>query len=100
MPGTPLQLPERERIGYNVEYHRATRVGKPIEITPLWRRIKTEERLGSLAFWGAVCWAVQIATKDLANWFRLILTPGPLELAGIGLLVWLHAKWRRSVRVV
>jgi hypothetical protein len=25
------------------------------------------------------------------------LTPGPLGLAAIGILIWLHAKWRRSV---
>lgn len=98
MVGQDLQLPERERLGYNVNYA-APRAAKSIEVTPLWRRIRTEERIGSLTFWGGVAWAVQIATKDIANFMRLLLTPGPLEVCGIGLLVWLHAKWRRSVRI-
>jgi len=99
MRGTQLQLPERERVGYEVNYAQPRSV-RSIDYTPLWRRIRTEERIGVLTFWGSVAWAVQIATKDIANFMRLLLTPGPLELAGVGLLIWLHAKWRRSVRVV
>ncbi len=97
----PVQLrnePYRERVGYEVNYA-TPRAAKSIEKTPFWKKISTEERLGSLMFWGGVCWAVQIATKDIANVFRLLLTPGPLEVCAGGLLVWLHAKWRRSVKI-
>ena len=94
-----LQLPARERLGYEVNYA-VQRSAKSVDRAPMWRRIRIEERIGSLTFWGAVAWAVQIATKDIANFMRLLLTPGPLELGAVGLLIWLHAKWRRSVRVV
>jgi len=88
----------RERVGYEVRYE-TPRAVKSIERIPFWKLIKTEERIGSLTFWGGVCWGVQVATKDIANWFRLLLTPGPLEVCGVGLLILLHAKWRRSVKI-
>ena len=90
--------PYRERLGYEVRYATPIAV-KSIERISFWRRISTEERFGSLTFWGGVCWAVQIVTKDIANVYRLLLTPGPLEVCAGGLLVWLHAKWRRSVSI-
>ena len=98
MPVRPIPLPDREKVGYNVNYV-APRAVKSVERISFWGRIRTEERIGSLTFWGGVCWAVQIATKDIATLFRLLLAPGPLEVCAIGLLIWLHAKWRRSVRV-
>jgi hypothetical protein len=63
-------------------------------------RIRTEERLGSLISAGGVIWGVQEGTKGLADlWKFSILPPGPLEVCAIGILIWLHAKWRRSLRV-
>ena len=98
----PIPIPDRERVGYNVNYA-APRSTKTIEQIPFWRRIRTEERLGSLTFWGGVIWAVQIGTKNFSNLvndlFRLALSLGPKEVCAAGLLIWLHAKWRRSVRV-
>jgi len=99
MPIQTEWLPDRERVGYEVTYTKP-RAARSIERIGFWQRIKTEERIGSLVFWGGVCWAVQIVTKDIANLYRLLLTPGPLEVSAIGVLIWLHAKWRRSVRVV
>jgi cytosine/uracil/thiamine/allantoin permease len=98
MPVRQVSLPERERVGYEVSYV-VPRAAKAIDTLPLWRRIRTEERIGSLTFWGGSAWAVQIATKDISNLFRLLLTSGPLEVCAVGLLIWLHAKWRRSVRI-
>ena len=99
MRETDLQLPERERVGYNVNYAQPRSI-RSIDHTPTWRRIRTEEHIGALTFWGGAIWAVEIATKDISNFMRLLLTPGPLEVGAVGLLIWLHAKWRRSVRVV
>ena len=103
MPVRPIPIPERERVGYNVNYA-APRSAKQIDQIPFWRRIRTEQRIGSLTFWGGVIWAVQIGTKDfsslVSNLFRLALTLGPKEVCALGLLIWLHAKWRRSVRIV
>ncbi len=92
-------LPRREKLGYNVNYS-APRSVKAIETVPFWRRIRTEERLGALTFWGGVIWAVQIGTRDISNLFHLVLARGPKEVCAIGVLIWLHAKWRRSVRIV
>jgi len=64
-------------------------------------RIQTEERLGSLIAAGGLIWAVRVATQDLASiWQLTVAPPGPLEICGVGVLVWLHAKWRRSINLV
>jgi hypothetical protein len=62
-------------------------------------RIQTEERLGSLISAGGVIWAVSAVTKDLSSIWRFsILPPGPMEVCAIGILIWLHAKYRRSLK--
>ena len=64
-------------------------------------RIQTEERLGSLIAAGGLIWAVRQGTQDLATiWKLTVAPPGPLEICAIGILVWLHAKWRRSITLV
>jgi hypothetical protein len=30
------------------------------------------------------------------DWNMQSLVPGPLPVCGIGILIWLHAKWRRA----
>ena len=58
-----------------------------------------EARLGSIVAAGGVIWTAQVATDhftSLANLFPL--PPGPMEVCAIGVLVWLHAKWRVSVQ--
>lgn len=63
-------------------------------------RIRTEERLGSLISAVGVIWAVHEVSKAFAGlWKFSILPPGPLEVCAIGILIWLHAKWRRSVKI-
>ena len=63
-------------------------------------RIQTEERLGSLISAAGTIWGVWEATQDLAHLWRFtVLPPGPLEVCALGVLIWLHAKWRRSVKV-
>jgi hypothetical protein len=98
MPVRQANLPQRHRVGYEVSYV-APRAVKSVEQNSFWRRTRAEARVGSLTFWGGIAWAVQIATKNGANPFRVLLTPGPLEVCAVGLLIWLHSKWRRSVRV-
>jgi len=64
-------------------------------------RIQTEERLGSLISAGGLIWTVRVGTQDLASlWQLTVLPPGPLGICAIGILVWLHAKWRRSINLV
>lgn len=62
--------------------------------------IRTEERFGSLVAAGGVIWMVYVATNDLDSlWHMRIMPPGPLEVCALGVLAWLHAKWRRSIKL-
>src|SRR5437870_12122021 len=65
-----------------------------------WLGSRAEGRLGSLIAAAGAIWAVHEAAKGLANLFQLkILNPGALEVCAIGILIWLHAKWRRATKV-
>ena len=62
--------------------------------------IPAEERIGSLIAAGGTIWATYAATVDFAGLWRMqIMPPGPVEVCVLGILMWLHAKWRRSLRV-
>lgn len=58
-----------------------------------------EARLGSLISAGGIVWTANLATKNFTSFDNLLLPAGPLELCAIGVLIWLHAKWRGSVSV-
>jgi hypothetical protein len=61
--------------------------------------IRREERLGSLIAAAGVIWGVYVATHDYASlWIFDISRPGPLEVCALGILAWLHAKWRSSLK--
>jgi hypothetical protein len=62
--------------------------------------IRAEEHLGSLVAAAGTIWAVYVATVDYDNLWRMqIMPPGPVEVCALGILAWLHAKWRRSTKV-
>jgi len=62
--------------------------------------IRVEERLGCLIAAGGTVWAVYVATVDYANLWRMqIMPPGPVEVCALGILAWIHAKWRRSMKI-
>ena len=64
------------------------------------RWLRLEERFGSLMAGGGIIWTSQAVTNHFAGLTQInLLPPGPLETCAIGVLVWLHAKWRRSLRV-
>ncbi|HEY5164099.1 MAG TPA: hypothetical protein VII81_13915 [Terriglobales bacterium] len=47
-------------------------------------------------------WAAKIVTDNFTgiDAFSFARLPrGPLELCAIGILIWLHAQWRKSVRL-
>ena len=58
-----------------------------------------EARLGSLVAAGGIIWTANLATQKFTTFDHILLPTGPLELCAIGILVWLHAKWRASVSV-
>jgi len=62
--------------------------------------IPAEERFGSLIAAGGIVWGAYVATIDYAGLWRMqIMPPGPLEICILGVLAWLHAKWRRSTKI-
>jgi len=87
----------QERVGYTDVRHGeyaptpTTRRNQPLTL------VRVEEILSSLIAAAGVIWGVRIATTNPSNLDALCQTPGPLEVCAIGILVWLHAKWRRSV---
>jgi len=38
-----------------------------------------------------------IATNGPESLRMLMITNGPIELVGLGAILWLHARWRRSL---
>ena len=59
-----------------------------------------EVRIGSLIAASGIIWAAKIATANFTgvDAFSFARLPrGPLEVCAVGILIWLHAIWRRSV---
>jgi hypothetical protein len=62
--------------------------------------IAAEERFGSLIAAAGTIWAAYVATVDYAGLWRMqIMPPGPVEVCILGVLAWLHAKARRSMKI-
>ena len=62
--------------------------------------MRAEERLGSVLAAAGTAWLVYVATTDFNHmWQMRIMPPGPVEVCAVGILMWLHAKWRRSTKV-
>ncbi|HEV2487127.1 MAG TPA: hypothetical protein VGT08_16480 [Terracidiphilus sp.] len=79
----------------------AAKSAATIEAEKTLASIRLEERLGSLVAAAGTIWIVYVATHDYTNLWRLQFSPpGPLETAALGILIWLHAKWRRSMKRV
>jgi hypothetical protein len=73
---------------------------KPVRSRRNLLSIRAEERLGSLIAAAGTIWAVYVATHDYDSlWQMQIMPPGPVEVCAVGILAWLHAKWRRSTKV-
>ena len=72
---------------------------KPKDREPLLA-IATEERLGSLIAAGGMIWGAYAATVHFAGVLSVdLVPPAPIEVCALGILIWLHAKWRRSTKV-
>jgi hypothetical protein len=62
-------------------------------------RIHSQETIASVVAAGGIVWAVKIASGSLGQMAVVSLPVGPLELCSAGVAMWLHAKWRRSIRL-
>ena len=71
---------------------------QPTVLPKSWDWLRFEEWLSSLGAAVALGWSVYVLTKNYPRLDVLWETSGPLEFCAITALVWLHAKWRRSVR--
>jgi hypothetical protein len=57
-----------------------------------------QARLGSVIAAAGLIWTAQAATRNFSTLNALFPLPvGPLEICGIGIVIWLHAKWRSSI---
>ena len=58
--------------------------------------IRRAEQLGSVIAGGGIVWTAYDIAHHSAEIVRFaIFPPGPLEVLGAGVLIWLVAKWRR-----
>ncbi|HEV2021099.1 MAG TPA: hypothetical protein VGQ94_01075 [Terriglobales bacterium] len=60
---------------------------------------RLQAQLGSVIAAGGVVWTIAIASQQLGV-AGIVLPSGPLEVCAVGILIWLHGKWRGSVRRV
>jgi len=60
--------------------------------------IRRAEQIGSLVAGGGIIWTTYDVVHHSAEIIRFALfPPGPIEVLGVGVLVWLVAKWCRAV---
>jgi hypothetical protein len=77
----------------------------PVKATP-WPKqrrrlaIDTQERLSMLIVVAGMIAAAHAAISNFSgNWDWHLFPPGALGICAIGALIWLHAKWRRLVKL-
>ncbi|MFB3813398.1 MAG: hypothetical protein ACE14L_04740 [Terriglobales bacterium] len=62
--------------------------------------IRLQEQIGCIVAAAGVVWTVWVMTTNFSSTRLLSFPPlGPLELCGVGVIIWLTAKWRRSVKI-
>ncbi|MBZ5647562.1 MAG: hypothetical protein LAN37_10095 [Acidobacteriia bacterium] len=88
-----------EREGYTDKRRVAYAPVESVSAPSATSGLRFEEQLGLLCASGGIMWGVQVFTSHLPNLNALWETRGPLEVCAIGALIWVHAKWRRSVRL-
>lgn len=57
--------------------------------------IHKEEQIASLIAAAGVIWAVRAAANSAIPAYAVQITIGPMETCALGILIWLHAKYRR-----
>lgn len=61
--------------------------------------IHWEERIASLIAAGGLLWCVQMSTRNFTALDKLTLPMNAVYVTAMGVVIWLHAKWRRSVDI-
>jgi hypothetical protein len=60
-------------------------------------QIRWQERIASLIAAGGLVWGVHTATRHFRSLDHLELNRDAVYVAAFGVVLWLHAKWRRSI---
>lgn len=101
MATLPKSHPEywpQERVGYEDRRTIAYAPGDTTRLQVFKNWTAWEARLGNMVATVGVIWAASIYfTSATAGLNVLWQTTGPRATAALGLLLWLHAKWQRSV---
>ena len=88
-----------ERQGYD---QRTPIAYAPVHNTEIEREgtwVRRAEHLGSLIAGAGIIWMAYTFTHHTAEILRFdLLPPGPLEVLGFGVIIWLVAKWCRAVK--
>jgi hypothetical protein len=61
--------------------------------------IHRQEQLGSILTGLGLIYGVHLGTLNFSALQQGALPVVPLEICGMGALVWLHAKWRRTTSI-
>lgn len=61
--------------------------------------IQRQEQLGSIIAGCGIVYAVDVATQGLTSFSNLVLPLIPVEICAAGIVIWLAAKWRRTVNM-
>src|SRR4051812_19847727 len=88
-----------EREGYTEAPAAAYAVAGRANVRPSGSTIRMEELLGSLMTGGGAAWITYVVTVGGIQPSALVWNSHPVAVTGIGMLIWLHAKYRRATRV-
>ena len=59
-----------------------------------------EGQIGSIVAGAGIVWMAWVAIPQLSSPSGIALPAGPIETCAVGILIWLHAKWRGSMKRV
>jgi len=80
------------RPAYPVIHTPATSQKEPHHVS-----YRGEESVGLVITIGGASWAVYSAIFERASLWQLqFMPPTPVEVCALGILIWLHAKWRHA----
>ena len=91
-----------EREGYSdapAAAYASTGRAEARSLSPRSSTIRIEELLGSLMTGAGAAWITYVVTVAGVQPSALVWNSHPVELTGIGMLIWLHAKYRRATQV-
>jgi hypothetical protein len=88
-----------EREGYSDTQAQVAYAAAPAARVAPNNKGRLETFIGSLMAGGGAIWAAQVASASGFNPSALTLNSHPIELTGIGILIWLHGKYRKATQV-